>query len=310
MNSLATAIVLFALSPTLDLPTAAWQLVPPVEGELRTPQVTKTKAVLCIPGLYPHPFRPTRATKPESHPWFESRAPLLAALAADFDVYAIGYAQTVPVDCVANCTGFKTTIQSLRDAGYTELILVGHSAGGLIAHQFIERNPKSGVTKLIPVAVPYSGSELAEINIGVPRTQASYIRSLAPTPRQDVLRAAANFPSSVEYCAVVCKVTKLPNDILVGVESQWPAELRAQGLPATLVNANHFEILKSPQGVSTVVDLAKSKLVRWNADQTMQAASIINSNRADSAAMTSPKSERPLFKKLGKLINRNPAAPD
>ncbi len=298
------ALAVFTISPTLDLPTAAWQMVPHVDGELVAPKVTKTKAVLCIPGLYPHPLRPERATKPEMHPWFEPKAPLLAALAPDFDVYAFGYAQTLPVDSVASSNGMRETIAKLKTAGYREIVLVGHSAGGIVAHQFAVRFPDSGVTKVIPVAAPYSGSDLAELNVGLPWTQVSYIKSLAPQPRQATLKEDKAFPKTIEYCAMLCKVSRLPNDIMVNLESQWPPEVRQQGLPAALVNANHFEVLKSTIGVSTTVDLASSKLIRWSEADTAKATAIIYSKQADAAALAPPRRERPILKRFGDFLER------
>lgn len=301
MSFTLAALTVFSLAPAFELPTTAWQLVPTVDGELTTPNVTKTKAVLCIPGLYPHPLRPEKATKPEKHPWFEPKAPLLKALADEFDVYGFGYAQTIAVDGVALSNGLRATIAKLKSARYQEIVLIGHSAGGLIAHQFAELYPDSGVTKVLPVAAPYTGSELAELKLPLPYTQVSYIKSLAPTPRLEALKERLAFPRSIDICCVMCKVTKLPHDIMVTLDSQWPSEIRQQGIPATLVNANHFEILKSPQGVSTVADLAKSKLVRWGDADIKQAQAIIFSKQADEAAVPPP-TRRPLLKRIGDLI--------
>lgn len=303
MNVLFATLAL-SLSPAYELPTAVWQMVPLVDGEMKAPKVTKTKAVLCIPGLYPHPLRPEKATLPEMHPWFEPKAPLLAALAGEFDVYAFGYAQTVPIDLVADCNGLRNAVERLRKAGYAEIVLVGHSAGGLVAHHFAERNPKSGVTKVIPVSAPYTGSDLADITLPLPRTQVSYIKSLAPQPRKDAIAAIKAFPKDIEICCVLCKVSRLPNDIMVGLDSQWPEEVRKQGIPATLVAVNHFEAIKAPQGVTMVADLAKAKLVRWEQADITKAKEIIFSKQADAAAASPPKKDRPILGKLRDLIDR------
>lgn len=303
MNAFITTLVL-ALSPAYELPSAAWQLVPHVEGEMKTPKVTHEKAVLCIPGLYPHPIRPEKATMPEMHPWFEPNAPLLAALEKEFDVYAFGYAQTVSLDLVADSNGLHSTIRQLKEAGYKEIVLIGHSAGGLIAFQFAERNPQSGVSKVIPVSAPYAGSELADLSLPLPRTQVTYIRSLSPQPRKDVLATMKPFPKEIEICCVMCKVSRLPNDIMVGLDSQWPEEIRKQGIPTTLVNVNHFEAIKAPQGVAIVADLAKSKLVRWDTADVAKAKAIVFGQQADAAAAGSSKRDRPIINKIRELLNR------
>src|SRR5207237_5437872 len=111
VNAILATLAVFSLSPALDLPTTAWQMSPKSDGELRTAKVTKEKAVLCIPGLYPHPIRPEKATKPEIHDWFKADSALVKALAADFDVYAIGYAQTIPIDAVATSNGMRRTVE-------------------------------------------------------------------------------------------------------------------------------------------------------------------------------------------------------
>src|SRR5436305_13849202 len=111
-----------------------------------------TPAILPIYGSRTSPTRPGKAARPQLHAWVQPKAELVKALAPDFDVYAFGYAQTVPVDAVSLSPGLIAAVGKLKQAGYKELALIGHSAGGLIARQFVERFPAAGVTEVIQVA--------------------------------------------------------------------------------------------------------------------------------------------------------------
>src|SRR5438034_1526306 len=66
---------------------------------LRTPGVVR--AVVLVHGLRPHPLSDTNVWEPELSAWEEPSSPLVKILSADADVYALGYAQNVPVDDVA-----------------------------------------------------------------------------------------------------------------------------------------------------------------------------------------------------------------
>lgn len=304
MNGVVTALAVFSFSPAQELSTALWQIVPHAEGEVRALNVTRQKAVLCIPGLYPHPIQPSKALAPEKHPWFEPRAPLLAALAPDFDVYALGYAQTLPLDAVASSSGMRSAVARLKRAGYREIVLIGHSAGGIVAHQFAERYPDSGVTKIIPVAAPYLGSDLAEIGFGLPKTQVAYIKSIAPQPRREATALLTPLPKHIDICCVSCKITYLTNDILVNLESQWPPEVRRHGIPTTLVGVNHFDALKAPQAVEQVTLLAKSRLTRWNEEDVARAEKVLFGPDVDDAMTNPPTRDRPILRRAGHLLER------
>jgi pimeloyl-ACP methyl ester carboxylesterase len=269
------------------LPTALWQIGP--EAAVRIddgPRVAKGRAVVLIPGLHLHPIRPGKSARPDLHEWGRPRADLVRTLAADFDVFAFGYAQTVPVDAVSVAPGLADGVGRLTRAGYKDVVLIGHSAGGLIARQFVERFPGCGVTKVIQVATPNAGSDLAAIGIGLPKPQAPFIKSLAPRPRAEAARsAAAPVPAGVEFCCVVCKVPRLGGDTLVGLESQWPADLQAQGVPAALVSVTHFDAMKAPHAVERIAELAREKLVRWTPAQVDQGRQVLFGRDADAAAL-------------------------
>ena len=278
-----------ALTPVMSLPTAVWQVGPEVkarfDGDPVALMVTKDRAVLLVHGLQLHPIRPDRAHRPELHEWAQPKAGLVQTLARDFDVYAFGYAQTVPVDAVSVSPGLAAAVEKLRAAGYRELVLIGHSAGGVIARQFVERNPDAGVTKVIQVAAPNAGSEFAKIPVGMPKTQAPFVKSLAPRPRRAVARAAdGGLADEVEFCCVVCKLPKIHGDSLVALESQWPSDLQRQGVPAALIAVSHFEAMKAGHAVKRIAELARERLIRWTPEQVEQGRQIVFGKDADAAA--------------------------
>lgn len=296
--SLALAAVLM-VAPVAGLPTAVWQLAPevklPADGDPAEIQATKTRAVLLIHGLQLHPLRPDRAAKPAPHEWQSAKSELVKALAADADVFGFGYAQTVPVDAVSLTPGLVTAIEKLKAAEYREIVLIGHSAGGLIARQFVERHPNAGVTKVVQIASPNAGSTLANVLPGVMRGQAPFVRSLAPRSRTDI----PALPAEVDFCSVVCKVRGLSGDTLVTLDSQWPAELRSQGVPAALVAVSHFDAMKAPQSIGVIAELAREKLVRWTPEQIETARQIVFGKDADAAAAKKPGGRNGLLARFG-----------
>jgi hypothetical protein len=93
---------------------------------------------------------------------------------------------------------------------------------------------------------------------------------------------------------------------MVGLESQWPEDLRKQGVPCALLGVNHIDAPKTATSAVLIADLAREKLVRWTPEQTVSAEKIIFSREADAAATVPPvkKRERPLLKKLGELLEQ------
>lgn len=302
-----TALIAMPFLSVTDLTTAVWQVAPLVRAEYDGQPVelkkTKDRAAFLVHGLMLHPIRQEKSYKTELHDWQEAKSGLVKALAADFDVYAFSYAQTVSMDVVASSPGMRNNVKKLRRAGYKEIVLIGHSAGGLIAREFVERFPDAGVTKVIQVAAPNFGSELATINFGVPKSQTLFVRSLAPAPRTAVALEAPKLDAKFEFCCVVCKLWGLPHDTLVNLDSQWSKDLQKQGIPATLLALNHFDAMKGPHAVSTISELAREKLVRWTPEQIEQGRQIIFGPDADAAALKHPDAKRrPLLRVIGKKL--------
>jgi pimeloyl-ACP methyl ester carboxylesterase len=301
----AALLVAAAVAPAAGLPTGFWQVAPPqkvrFDGEPVPIRVTRPRAVVLVHGLLLHPIRPSAAGRPILHDWMVAKSDLVLALSGDFDVFSFGYAQTLPVDRVPLSAGLRGGVEKLRQAGYAEVVLIGHSAGGLVARQFVERFPDSGVTKMIQVATPNAGADLANWASGLPGAQSLFVRSLAPRHRS--YETGRPFPAAVEACCVVCKVPRLAGDALVNLDSQWPAELRIQGIPATLVAATHFEAMKAPHAVATIAELARERLARWTPDQVEQGRAVVFGKDADLAAV---RKEAAGDRSIWRLVKRSP----
>jgi pimeloyl-ACP methyl ester carboxylesterase len=174
--------------PCEELRTELWQ-VAPTAGE--KPWVApaapseKTRAVVLIHGLFVHPIRPSKATHPWRRSWQEPKSELVKTLAKDSDVFAFAYAQNIPVDEVAQSAGLRDAVARLREAGYKQIVLIGHSAGGVIAREFVEHFPDTGVTKVIAVAAPFAGVDVATLKIGYPKVQAPFVQSLSREARAE-----------------------------------------------------------------------------------------------------------------------------
>lgn len=267
-------VVAFA-APAATLPTEVWQVAPDAVGRSWVAP-TKPRAALLVHGLKIHPLRPERATRPERHEWQDPDGALAKALAKDFDVYAFGYAQTVPVDTVPHTPGMREAVARLRQAGYRELVLIGHSAGGVIVRLFAENYPDSGITKVIQTAAPNAGSDLATIKAGYHKVQAPFIQSLAPAPRMEASRTAKKLISPrIEFVSVVCKIKRVETDGLVNILSQWPADLQSQGLPAALLGVPHWDAPRVEAGAKRIAELARERLTRWTPEQVEVARRIL-----------------------------------
>ncbi len=279
MTPCLTAIAVVLAAPCPELPTELWQVAPDGGGKPWTASnqpPSKSRAVVLIPGLFIHPLRPALAARPDRRDWMEPKSDLVKTLAKDFDVYSFGYAQTVPLEEVVQSPGLRDAVARLRKAGYKDIVLVGHSAGGLIAKQFVELYPDAGVTKVVAVASPFAGSELATLKVGYPKIQAPFVQSLTPEARAEATRQNTRaVGKDVEIVCVVCKIKRVETDGLVFIRSQWPDDLQQLGVPAVLCPINHFEVMLNAGSVKTVAELAREKLTRWSADEVEKARKVL-----------------------------------
>jgi pimeloyl-ACP methyl ester carboxylesterase len=269
---------LIALSPAVELPIMFWGISPEAKDPAAISQLKpkQTRAVVVVHGLLPRPLHPERANLPDPHSWQNPKGELVKLLVASADVYGVSYAQTVPVDLVALSKGLRDGIAALKSVGYQEIILVGHSAGGIIVRSFASTFPESGVTKVVTVAAPHTGSGWTNFPMRFwPKPQIPFIESLAEGYRAVATRDAKPFPKELPVCCIVCKLPRLDSDTMVGVKSQWPPDLQTQGIPAILVRCHHFEAMTNADSIKAMTEAVNGKLLRWSGEETEKAQRIL-----------------------------------
>lgn len=274
MTAAVALLGLLSLDPFVELPTLVWGIAPKVEADdLPALKRTKDRAVVLIHGLLARPIHPLRAEKPDPHRWQKADAPLVKALAEDADVFGVSYAQTIPMDLIPLSKGLRDGVAALKAAGYKEIVLVGHSAGGVIARRFVECHAESGVTKVVAVAAPFHGSVWAKLpDFIVPKPQVPFIESMAPYLRQQWReKCLSELPKGLQFCCVVCKLPRLAGDTVVAASSQWPEELQKQGISAVAVRCTHFEAMTGEKPIAAIVEVVNGKVKRWDEDEVATA---------------------------------------
>lgn len=257
---------------------------------------SRPRAVVLIHGLRVHPFRNSRVAQADAHFWQRSDSLLVQTLGKESDVFIFCYSQNIPLERVAESPDLAGYVRQLRDLGYAEIVLVGHSAGGLIARHFVEDYPYAGVTKVIQVCAPNGGCSLARATLSVRESQEVFLGSLTRQGRQRCLddRPCCPVPSHVEFVCVVGQLglqmegmaaekilggkvaarltsPRIRSDGVVSARCQWPEDLQEQGIPAVDVSAGHFLIMGSQGGVDTIARLVRDKQPRWDAERVAAA---------------------------------------
>jgi pimeloyl-ACP methyl ester carboxylesterase len=166
-------------------------------------------------------------------------------------VYAFCFGQTAPVEEVAARSRLGLHLGVLRAQGYKEIILVGHSAGGLIARHQVEDEPGCGVTRVVQVCSPNRGCPFAGLRLGC-LEQMEFLLSLSLTWRAKVLhdRRDRPLPAGVEMACII-GAWAVGSDGIVSRSSQYPEELRKQGARGYLVEAHH----SAAMGNGSVIEL-------------------------------------------------------
>lgn len=229
----------------------------------RTPG--RHRAVILLRGLSLHAFSKVGIVRAAFTEWQQEGSLLVRELGRDADVYSFAYAQTAAADEVADAPDLADCVRRVRALGYHEVVLVGYSAGGVIARQFVEDEPDAGVTKVIQVCSPNGGSGWASLP-ALCKQQAEFLRSLTKSNRRRALgaRSGRQLPPNVEFVCVVGTGTVI-GDGLVTTHSQWTDELQRQGVPAVEVGATHWHILRGKKGVEMVATLVREAQPRWDA---------------------------------------------
>jgi pimeloyl-ACP methyl ester carboxylesterase len=266
--SVLIAIALLGQSPGVE--TKFVQVAPAVSANASIPVHTpgQPRAVVLFHGLRPHPISESNAWHAELSGWEEPNSAMVKALGRDADVFAFGYAQHEPVDDVARAPALRQRIENLRQAGYTDIVLVGYSAGALVARYFVEDQPNCGVTKVIQVCPPNGGSNWGKFTVSVRQSQEPFLLSLTKQSRQIAMRERADkrIPPSVDFVCVVGELSKT-GDGLVRVDCQWTRDLQMQGVPVVVAHTPHVGAMKSKTLAAKLADLITEPQPRWSPAQ-------------------------------------------
>lgn len=235
----------------------------------------RRRAVVLIQGLLVHPFSKENVEKAPLRAWQKPGSPLVQRLSPDADVYAFAYGQSVAVDEIADHHSLWGGLLRLREMGYREVVLVGHSAGGVIARRLVEDYPDAGVTKVVQVCTPNAGSGWATLQ-GVRTNQRPFLRSLTKEERRRELRSRldVSIPDDVQFVCVV-GTGAWAGDGVVSSRSQWTADLQAQGVPAVTVATDHLSVVRSSSGAEKIAELVRTPQPRWSQAQVTAARKAI-----------------------------------
>jgi pimeloyl-ACP methyl ester carboxylesterase len=265
--SILLAALLLA-QPTVETKFA--QVAPPAVLSATIPARTpgQSRAVILLHGLHLHPINDAGAWHAELSHWEEPTSPLVKALGRDADVFAFGYAQNEAVDVVAQAPALGAYVAQLRRAGYREIVLVGYSAGGLIARYAVEDEPACGVTKVIQVCAPNGGSSWGKFTASVRQSQEPFLLSLSKEARQTAMRRRVDkaIPANVEFVCVVGTIGHA-GDGLVRADCQWTPDLQRQGVPAVVLRTGHLGAMRSKAIAKTLADLVREPQPRWTPGQ-------------------------------------------
>ncbi len=238
-------------------PEDSGPLLPAAKAFQRSPG--QARAVVLIHGLHAT-LTNFSALEPRLHTWQQPRSLLVRRLAACADVYAFAYGQNVSVDRVARLPVLEDNVRELKRIGYQKIVLVGHSAGGLVARQFVEDHPDAGVTAVIQVCTPNAGSAYAKLAPLARREQRVFVASLTAEARRAAAkdRVGKKIPRGVQFLCVVGT-----RDGLVTCRCQWSADLQAQGIPALTLPLAHASALRSDANARLLCAALEREHRRW-----------------------------------------------
>ncbi len=227
--------------------------------------VGRDRAVVLIHGLRLHPLRAEKIGKAVFHEWQQPGALLVKHLGRDSDVFAFAYAYNGALDDVSSVPQLGEGVRRLRLMGYRSVVLVGHSAGGIVARHFVEDDPDAGVTKVVQVSTPNGGSTWAIWHLLQPK-EADFLDSLTKPIRRLAVagRGDRRIPDHVEFACVI-GTGLFGGDGVVGAACQWTEDLQQQGVPAYALAATHWQTVRSRAGADLIADLVRSPLPRWDA---------------------------------------------
>jgi hypothetical protein len=269
MVSLALLYCLSLVAGAGPVETKFVQVAPVVEvpGGIQR-SLEQKRAVVLVTGLALHLIQESQVLHAHLVSWQRPGSYLVSLLAEDADVFSFAYAQSVPITEIARLPAVGEAIGRLRDAGYSEIVLVGHSAGGLVVRQFVEEYPDAGVTKVVQVSAPNTGSGWAELVDAVRTLQKPFIDSLRKCTRDSWLAQQGRQPLSdrLEFVCIVGTGFGV-GDGVVSVASQWPLDLQEQGVPAVVLPAGHNSTIFCRPGDRVIARVVREVHPRWSTEE-------------------------------------------
>ncbi|HZZ81268.1 MAG TPA: hypothetical protein VFE62_22380 [Gemmataceae bacterium] len=270
--TLFAALLVSGQQPAID--TVCEQVAPVhAEGQWMR-SANRTQAVLVIRGLQVH-VREKHVARAELQTWQKANSPLVKELGKASDVFVFAYGQNAPIDAVVNQSKLCERVKQIRKLGYADVVLVGHSAGGLVARHFVEDHPNVGVTKVVQIATPNGGASLASLGVlTAPKSQKPFLECLTVDNRRKCLeeRAGKVIPKNVHFVCLVAKLKVDPgSDGVVSCVHQWSPDLQAQGIPAVCVTGSHAEVVRSAKLAETVARLVGERHDRWPVERVEKA---------------------------------------
>jgi hypothetical protein len=226
----------------------------------------QTRAVLLIHGFKVHGPASKTVAEPIFHSWQQPGSTLVTTLGKDSDVFAFSYGQNVKLDAVSQSPALATAVRKLKGLGYSDIVLMGHSAGGIIARHLVEDQPNLGVTKVIQVCSPNGGAGMAALSVC--REQEPFARSLSKEERKKCVNARAGIaiPPHIDFVCVVAALTNL-GDGLVSCREQWTEDLQRQGIPALRLSSSHWTIVRSESNAQKLAELIRRPPARLSPEQ-------------------------------------------
>jgi len=242
---------------------------------VRTPD--QQRAVILIHGLLPHPIKETHVSTASLTGWEKPGSILVTTLGAASDVYSLGYGQNAPIEDIAHSPMLTAHVNRLRALGYSEIVMIGHSAGALIARYYVEDSAEGGgVTKVIQVSPPNGGSSWGKRTGSVRQSQEVFLTSLTKESRQAAVqqRWDKSIPPEVQFVCVVGAIGTV-GDGVVRSDLQWTAELQRQGIPVVRLQTTHVTAMRSKTVAMRLVALVMEPQQRWTMKQVVAAREVI-----------------------------------
>jgi hypothetical protein len=227
---------------------------------------SQRRAVVLIHG-YCLCFKKDRVPKAILKDWEEKGSPLVNVLGKDSDVFAFAYGQTVAVDEIAHLRGLRDGIAALKKLGYKRIVLVGHSAGGLVARYFVEDFPEAGVTKVVQVCAPNGGSHYTDIKF-IPKNHKLFVKSLSQASREKCLhdREKMKIPNKIQFVCILGV-----EDLVVPCKCQWPQDLQQQGVPVVKCVTGHRHVMRKTKSAQKIAEVIREDYPRWKPVQVTEA---------------------------------------